>query len=325
MLKDFFKGINIALGFIFTIGLLFGIVYAVGFHSANEILGGTFQGDYIFNGSVDFTNEIKLGIGGDCNSTRIGSLSFNHTSEKIAYCAASGWKDLLYNKYCGDNYTIANSCNQIKNNCDLTLDNGNYYLDLDNNQSTPNVLAYCDMTTGGGGWTLVGSHSIYDAGNHNYWLSNGLSTLPNSTTKSYTTFYKGSVNDNNQTLYSCVGAGATKWVVVDKPTNLWNNNKIDEYDITMSVYATSGNWVGYANLNTIGGSTASREWYLYSGDGPQTTVLAGSTANNGGATISAWGGNARPSWTTEYVDCDDTRYGFSGSDAITPKFWIYVR
>lgn len=73
MLKDLFKGINIGLGILLVFGLVFGIVYAVGFHSANEILGGTFIGNYIFNGSVDFTNASVSGISNSGNVS-IGNL-----------------------------------------------------------------------------------------------------------------------------------------------------------------------------------------------------------------------------------------------------------
>lgn len=53
-----------------------GIVYAVGFHSANEIIGGTFQGNYIFNGTLtapNIQNDISKAIflGGISNSNSI--------------------------------------------------------------------------------------------------------------------------------------------------------------------------------------------------------------------------------------------------------------
>lgn len=54
-MNKFIDGIKLGLGFIFVIGLLFGTIYAIGFHSAEEILPGIFSGNYIFDG--------KIGIG----------------------------------------------------------------------------------------------------------------------------------------------------------------------------------------------------------------------------------------------------------------------
>lgn len=61
-------GIKFALGIFIFFGILFGMVFAVGFHSANEILDGTFLGNYTFtgnvkyNGAVDFSNSSLSGI-----------------------------------------------------------------------------------------------------------------------------------------------------------------------------------------------------------------------------------------------------------------------
>jgi hypothetical protein len=74
MLKDFFKGINIGLGILFIFALIFGVVYAVGFHSASEIIGGTFNGDYTFNGSVSIessNSNASLDVGGSINVQEI--------------------------------------------------------------------------------------------------------------------------------------------------------------------------------------------------------------------------------------------------------------
>lgn len=68
--KDLFKGVKIGTGIVLSLSLFFVIVYAAGFHSANEILNGVFTGDYSFNGSVNFTNSNVYGI----NTTNV---SFN--------------------------------------------------------------------------------------------------------------------------------------------------------------------------------------------------------------------------------------------------------
>lgn len=58
--KEILKGFKFSLGIIFGLSLFFGIVFAVGFHSANEILGGTFTGNLISQDNVTFNgNDVK--------------------------------------------------------------------------------------------------------------------------------------------------------------------------------------------------------------------------------------------------------------------------
>lgn len=56
--KDFLKGIKFSLGIIFIFSILFS-VFAVGFHLAEEILPGTFTGNYIFDGNITVNGEYK--------------------------------------------------------------------------------------------------------------------------------------------------------------------------------------------------------------------------------------------------------------------------
>jgi hypothetical protein len=55
--RDVFKGLKISFGFFLGCFILFGLVFAVGFHTANEIIGGTFSGKYTFNGSINVTGS----------------------------------------------------------------------------------------------------------------------------------------------------------------------------------------------------------------------------------------------------------------------------
>ena len=64
MNKDFLKGINIALGFLLVFSIV-GIVSAVGFHYADEILPGTFVGDFVFDGDVNLTSGNDICLEGD--------------------------------------------------------------------------------------------------------------------------------------------------------------------------------------------------------------------------------------------------------------------
>jgi len=62
-------------------------IYAVGFHTPNEILAGNFANDYSFNGSLDFTNATITGL----NSIPTGAvLSFNLASCPTGWSTSNG-------------------------------------------------------------------------------------------------------------------------------------------------------------------------------------------------------------------------------------------
>lgn len=63
-LKNIKKGLEFGFGILLMLGLVFGIAYAVGFHSADEILDGAFEGNYDFTGNVNFTSASVEGISG---------------------------------------------------------------------------------------------------------------------------------------------------------------------------------------------------------------------------------------------------------------------
>lgn len=55
------EGMKIALGILLVFGVIFGLVYASGFHYADEVLSGTFLGNYIYSGNVSFNSNVDLG------------------------------------------------------------------------------------------------------------------------------------------------------------------------------------------------------------------------------------------------------------------------
>lgn len=61
-LKNIKKGLEIAFGMFLFSGIIFGVVYAVGFHNANEIIDGAFEGSYDFTGDVNFTSASVSGL-----------------------------------------------------------------------------------------------------------------------------------------------------------------------------------------------------------------------------------------------------------------------
>ena len=93
MSNKFLDGIKLGLGFIFVIGIIFGLAWAVGFHNANEILSGTFVGDFIFQDDVVVKGDFKLNNSvSSCNSSNEGSLKYD--SGKVNFCDGSDWTEL---------------------------------------------------------------------------------------------------------------------------------------------------------------------------------------------------------------------------------------
>lgn len=92
--KNFIKGVLVTLGVL----SLLGIVFAVGFHTADEILSGKFQGDYEFNGSVNFTDATVSGLTNsgisqdsslNCNSSTEGIVRYNQGYLEV--CDSYSW------------------------------------------------------------------------------------------------------------------------------------------------------------------------------------------------------------------------------------------
>ena len=72
MSSEFFKGVKQGLGFILVM-LIPLSVYAVGFHQPQEILPGTFQGDYEFNGTVEVKDNLTVSEG-ELSTNQINAL-----------------------------------------------------------------------------------------------------------------------------------------------------------------------------------------------------------------------------------------------------------
>lgn len=68
------KGIYFSSGIFIFLGIMLGLVYATGFHSANEIVTGTFNGNYNFIGNINFTDASVEGLGASGGSTPPGSI-----------------------------------------------------------------------------------------------------------------------------------------------------------------------------------------------------------------------------------------------------------
>ena len=61
MSNNIYDGMKFGFGFVLFMGIFSSLIYA-GYHSANQISAGTFVGDYLFTGDVNFSNANVIGL-----------------------------------------------------------------------------------------------------------------------------------------------------------------------------------------------------------------------------------------------------------------------
>lgn len=136
MNKDILEGINFGIGFIFTLIVFFGIVYAVGFHSANEIIGGVFQGNFTVNGTLNAPNINK-----DISSTLLVAME---SSSYSVVELENGFFDSFNDNLGIDTLSSSN----------ITFNSNGYITSQ----------SYVSTIPTGADWTMVGSGDSYGSG-----------------------------------------------------------------------------------------------------------------------------------------------------------------
>ncbi len=147
--KDILKGLKISFGIILGLSVFLGLVYAVGFHSANEILGGTFNGNYTFNGTLDLNGEIKISSSNSsCSPSTEGSLRYNSTANYLEFCNSTSWGQVSTSVTCVLQYWNGGSW----------VDSSSFTVTTGVSGTTGSTTPSHDGTSGGGG--SAHTHSV---------------------------------------------------------------------------------------------------------------------------------------------------------------------
>ncbi len=117
--------------------------------------------------ALDVAGAIKVGSSDTCDATTEGSLRYNAGAKNMEFCDGSGWKPLYQAPKNGQTQAQAALSCKVINDEGQSAGDGIYWLDLTGGSTSDAFQTVCDMTTDGGGWTLMGTIAGGDGNNWN--------------------------------------------------------------------------------------------------------------------------------------------------------------